>query len=131
MPNSTPALDSALDRPRKLGGRGNRTVSSGGRFGVGEGTVRSPEPQRVRQRLLPLTDLRAGVDVEQPHRLEQRPGSDPERALYGGGRYFVVDDQGHILLGHREAGDHRDIAAGRRRGDQGIKIDFRSGRTAR
>ena len=53
----------------------------------GQRAVRRPEPQRVRQRLAALAELLAGVDVEQPQRLQQlarRPRAAPPRTSAAG-----------------------------------------------
>ena len=61
------------------------TAASRARGGLlaGQGAVRGPQPQPVGQRLAALADLRAGVDVEELHRLDQRrrrpPAAPPRR----------------------------------------------------
>ena len=62
-----------LDGAAPLGGQRDRGVAGGTRLVLGERAVGSPEAQGERQRLLALADLRPGVDVEEPDRLEQLP----------------------------------------------------------
>jgi len=111
----------------RISGRGDGSVSGFTGLRLSECAVRSPEPKSVCQRLLALPDLRTGVDIEQPDGLQQRSGSCPQRAFDGGGRHVVLDDQGDILFGDRETRDDRDVASGRRCGNQRIKIDLRCG----
>ena len=49
----------------------------------------------------PVADLRAGVDVEQPDRLEQLAGSLAQGGLDLCRRHVRVDDERDVLLGHR------------------------------
>ena len=63
---------SALDGTGPLGGERDGRVARGRRLLLGQRAVRRPEPQREGQRLVARADLVAGVDVEEPDRLEQR-----------------------------------------------------------
>ena len=65
--------ESALDCPAPLGGKGDRGVASGARLLLGQRAVGGAEPQREGQRLVAGLDLVAGVDVEEPDRLEVLP----------------------------------------------------------
>ena len=63
---SVPSATAPGARPRPPPPRHrHRRVPGGPALGVGERTVRRPEPQGEGQRLPSLADLRAGVDVEQ------------------------------------------------------------------
>ncbi len=53
----------------------DRGVAGGAGLVLGQRPVGGPEPQRQGQRLAALPDLRTGVDVEQPHVLEQLTGA--------------------------------------------------------
>ena len=58
-----------------LRGDGDGGVAGGHRLLGGQRPVRGPEGQLVRQRLAALAELRPGVHVEQPDRLQQLPGA--------------------------------------------------------
>ena len=77
---------SALLRAVALRGQRHRRLARGRGLLLGERAVRRPEPQGERQRPVTLADLRAGVDVEEPHRLAQRAGpfAQRRRELLGG-----------------------------------------------
>ena len=66
---------SALDGTAPLGGHGDRGVASRARLLLGQGAVGRAEPQREGQRLVAGLDLVAGVDVEEPDRLQVLPRS--------------------------------------------------------
>ena len=74
---SAPRCTAPVARGRAGDGRVARAVDLLG----GQRAVRRAEPQRVGQRLRALPDLLAGVDVEQPHRLEQLAGALAQRRL--------------------------------------------------
>ena len=52
--------------------------------------------------LRPRRHLGAGVDVEQPHRLQQRAGALAQRGRHGRPRHGGVDHEGDVLLGDRD-----------------------------
>jgi hypothetical protein len=91
---------------------------------VGEGAVGRAQPQRVGERALALPHLRAGVDVEQPQRLQQRAGAVAQRRLDLGGRHGGVDDQGDVDRGPREVRHQRrrHRSAGCGRGHQRVEV---------
>src|SRR4051812_15955625 len=78
-PNLQVPAASALDGTAPLGGQRDGGVARRARLLLGEGPVGRPEPQRERQRLVARADLVAGVDVEEPDRLEVLPCPLPER----------------------------------------------------
>src|SRR5665647_1812587 len=82
-------------------------VTDCGRLSLGEGTVRRPHAQRVRERLLALSDRVGDVHVEEPYVLKQVTCPLAERRLDVGGLDGRVDDQRDILLRHRPRGDRR------------------------
>ncbi len=65
---------------------------------------------------LPVRHLRALVDVEQPHRLQQVAGARGEGRLHVGHRHRAVDDDREVLLGLRLGADDggRRARSGRR-----------------
>ena len=73
LPGPGSGAGSALNGTAPLGGQGDRGVASGAGLLLGQGPVGSAEPQRERQRLVAGADLVAGVDVEEPDRLEESP----------------------------------------------------------
>ena len=89
----------ALDGSGALGAQRDRGVAGGGRLALLEGAVRRPEAQGVGERLLALADLVAGVDVEEPDRLEQLARALAQRGLDVGRRDRGVDDERDVLLG--------------------------------
>ena len=101
--------------PVTLAREGNRGVPRRGGLLDGQRPVGRAEAQRVRQGLLALADLLAGVDVEQPDGLQQFARPLAQRGLDLGGRDVRVDDQRDILRRDREGGDARAPAAARRR----------------
>ena len=100
--------------PVSLGREGHRRVAGGRGLLDGQRAVGRAEPQRVRQRLLALADLLAAVDVEQPDGLQEFTRALAQRPLHLGGRDTGVDDQRHVLGGHREGGDPRRLERPRR-----------------
>src|SRR4029453_19636436 len=101
--NSYRALDGSRP-PRRLGHSSVPRLSG---FRIGEGAIRRPEPQSVRQRFLALADLWAGVEIEKTSGLQQRSGSRPQGTFHGRRRDALVDDQSNVLLGHWETRDLR------------------------
>src|SRR5690606_39615474 len=67
---STAATSCPQTRPDLLRGSSHRRIAQLDRLLAGQRALRVPEPQLERQRLLTLTDLLAGVDVEQRHILQ-------------------------------------------------------------
>ena len=88
-----------------------------------EGPVGRAEAQGVRQGLLALADLVAGVDVEEPDRLEQLPRALAERSLDVGGRHRGVDHQRDVLLGDGVRREGGRLAQVDRVGDEQVEVD--------
>ena len=79
--------------PCRCGRQRDGGVASRGGLLLGQGAVGRPEAQREGQRLAALADLLAGVDVEEPYGLAQRPGALPQRGRQLGRREVGVDDR--------------------------------------
>ena len=72
---------------------------------LGQGAVVRAEGQRVGERLAPLTELAAGVDVEEADTLEELAAAGDQRGLDGRGGHGVVHDHGDVLVHGRVRGD--------------------------
>ena len=102
--------------PNRRAAAGDRRVPGGHRLLDGQRAVRRPEGQLVRQRLAARAELRAGVHVEQPHRLQQLAGARrPAPAAPAAAGTDVVHHQRHVDQRRREGGDRRRRASPGRR----------------
>ena len=97
----------ALHRSEALGRDGNRGLARLGRLGVRQ-RRRAPEAQGEGQGLLALTNLLAGVHVEQRDRFQQLACALCERRLHVGSGDVRIDDQRDVLLRQRERGQRAD-----------------------
>jgi len=81
----------------------HRSVTSLEGLRVGQGSVSSPQPQVESQRLAVITHLLALVDVEKLDGLKQRSRSLDESLPNILCSNRLINDQGNVLLGDREA----------------------------
>ena len=72
-------------------------------LGIGQGPVKSAEPQPVGQRARTLVHSRAQIDIEEIHRFAQVAGSATKRRFDRSRRDGVCDDEGEVDITRGEA----------------------------